>query len=503
MIGCGVQRATQIEEITQTTVAGVDTTALSADGLFRLEIPAAAVPSGTVITITTFHRAIPSLVGASYKVGPAGLSFNVPVTAKETLPSPLVTPSQVGLALIDDGRATKPFGPVGVAPVEEIHAGLLSVSDAVYGYGAVDVGTPCAHSQCMDSCDFCDPSDPACTAALRAGVCDASGRCQTRAPSSCTLSNIAEGWDQAPGTGRAFIVNNFGIADQPSIGFDYDGRCRATGDCADNALAPLGELGNDQIRQGLLGGESLILIELAGLDEPYTGDDDSLTVKIYGARDADEPFFPANNFQIPAGETTCCEFKIRADYLSAAPPQARLRMPARIHSGLLEVVRPEDGEFVGLFPLTDSSTVPSVGAPSAVARAQASFRVKGNLQGLDQGLLGMVLPLAALAQIQNPYCNTVGDPLCPAIIPDSTILDLLISVAEPDVDLDVPPNGLDHLERDILGNGRVKKCTAGDGTPIPPISADAPWTCALNARDGFSIAYELSAVPAHIVGVSF
>ena len=118
--------------------------------------------------------------------------------------------------------------------------------------------------------------------------CNGIGKCKGRITISRTgtkrptpiddpVLNI-EGWDDAPASGKAFIVNNIAIAGQDR-GFDIDGACDSTG-CIDNVLWRLGELGNDQIRQGLLGGESLLLMEVAGLDNPYQGEDRSVAVKI-------------------------------------------------------------------------------------------------------------------------------------------------------------------------------------------------------------------------------
>jgi len=193
-------------------------------------------------------------------------------------------------------------------------------------YTAFDCGTGsfCNAGRCETQCyvdDDCihppDCQDNPLACAPQGLRCNAVGRCirgtidtrphATRSVIDVGIPRIVEGWGDAPGTGHSFIVNALAIADR-ARGFDIDGDCRGPGDCIDNSLYQLGQLGNDQIRQGLLGGETLLLIELAGVDTPFAGNDTSLTAKFYGARDADDPFFPANNFDIPTGETHCCEF---------------------------------------------------------------------------------------------------------------------------------------------------------------------------------------------------
>ena len=66
-------------------------------------------------------------------------------------------------------------------------------------------------------------------------------------------------------------------------------------------------------------------MELAGLEENYRGEDESLTVKVYGARDADNPPYPRNNFGTVPGSEDCCAFRINPQSLQGNPPQAFAR----------------------------------------------------------------------------------------------------------------------------------------------------------------------------------
>lgn len=353
----------------------------------------------------------------------------------------------------------------------------------------------CAGRFCGESCTVCDVSSPACVN-VESATCNADGACVS-APVSCDIPSAPDGWDDAPGSGRAFIVNQVAITGADR-GFDLDGQCRGPGDCADNQLWQFGAIGNDQLRQGLLGGEFLIMIEIAGLDEPYTGDDESVTVRFYGARDADDPFFPANNFQIPTGETTCCEFKLNPDSVVGAPvqPRARARIPAKIEHGFIR----------GLTQTTIDFTL-TVGVPPhpdfRLERIRFSARLPTDLTRLEDVLLGGAVPIQTLAAIENPYCKTVT-PACPRALPQSSLLDFFATLAQPDIDLDVPPDGLEIVS--LGGNGRIAECRDGCSgcAPVPPIELAEPWSCVEDARmrDGYSVAFSLAGVAAKIVGIA-
>jgi hypothetical protein len=380
-------------------------------------------------------------------------------------------------------------------------------------------------TQCYNNLDCtrpaeCEGNPSACKA--RGLRCSSIGKCVgqirlVRPPTGVEVEverppQEIEGWDAPPAAGKAFIVNQIAIADKDR-GFDIDGACN-NGGCIDNYLWRLGELGNDQIRQGLLGGESLLLLELSGLTEPYRGDDDSMTVKIYGARDADDPFFPANNFKVPPGHTSCCEFKINPQSLNNLPPQARARAPAMIERGKLRSLAPVPIQFT----LT-------VGVPPHPEIRLERVLISGRIAELDEfneGLLGGAVPINTLAQTENPYCKTVS-PRCPVQFTDSTLIDLVSTLLgpQPDIDLDFDGN---ECVIDTDGNGAINLCCDGGGLgtglggcgsgttrcpndnvvqSIQPGDPRYAWKCALapDIADGYSVGITFTAVAAKIVGV--
>ena len=362
--------------------------------------------------------------------------------------------------------------------------------------------------ECADNLAGCRPKGLTCNGQGRCtGTYRFSGEIPKRDDGLDEVPAEIDGWEDPPGAGAAFIVDQIAIPNQDR-GFDLDGNCGDEG-CVDNFLWGLGDLGNDQIRQGLLGGESLLLIELAGLDQPFVGRDSSLTVKIYGARDADDPFFPANNFRVPDNRSTCCEFRINPKSLTGFPRVARARAPAEVDRGRLRSLVPVPIEF----------TI-TVGQPPhpeiRLEQVKISGRVASDLRRLSDGLLGGAVPVNTLAQTENPYCKTVSA-RCPFEFTDTTLIDLVSTLLGPIPDIDLDGDGLECVI-DTDGNGEVDRCC--DGNPsgisscpvgnrcpterIEPLTEGRPdWQCALNPRiaDGYSVSFTFTAVKATIVGI--
>jgi hypothetical protein len=327
--------------------------------------------------------------------------------------------------------------------------------------------------------------------------------CSTSPTPPLTQKTHHTGWDDPPGTGHVFVIDEIKIAESPDIGFPGpDGKIH-------NILAPIGQLWNDQLRQGLLGGEDLMLIEIAGIDEPFAGDDDEVTLKFYRALDADAPFYPANNFMIPMGETSCCQFLINLDSLAGAPPQARSRIPAKIVGGQLTgpIVDPfapaqAPVELPGVFLLATSTISEGV----ALAFPQISLRVSSDIDSpppvprLHDGLLGGAMTIHSLAQLKSTFCKA-DESDCFALFTQGTWLDYLAQTTQPDTDVD-GDGGLDRLQTAVTGSAGVGLCYGGHGALIPPLFPERPASCALQPQmgDGFSISLELEAVGAEVLG---
>lgn len=400
---------------------------------------------------------------------------------------------------------------------------LLTLSAAVAGPGCntrcetlddCGPGSFCREGRCDSECatDGDCRTPPECAAspascAPKGLRCNALGQCLDGAgrrvvvparpgPDLGSATDI-EGWEDRPGTGRAFVLSALAIAESGG-GLDVDGLCRGPGNCADNALARLGELGNDQIAQGLSTGESLLLVELAGLDVDgkgqFRGEDRTVAVKFYGARDADDPPYSQNNFERAAGEPDCCTFRIDRRSVQGTPLQATARAPAAIRRWRLRSL----ADATLRFTLT-------VGQPPhpeiRIERALVQAELTSTLQVLRDGLIGGAIPAQTLAATENPYCRGLSH-LCPRAIPDSSLLDLVVAtLLSPDIDISRPRDGLEALE--VGQNGRISRCEAADGAVIPAVDPARPWTCALapEVEDGYSVGLRFSAVAARVIGV--
>ncbi len=370
---------------------------------------------------------------------------------------------------------------------------------------ACPLGTTCASDgSCVGGCSSdadcpsfsCDDEDPCCS---ERGVCSA-GRC---APERIEEERcgpppeIPQGWSDLPGDGVTFVFNSAGILREAVV--DVDGRCGPRG-CADNKLAPIRELVNDQLRQSLLGGELLYALEIAGLDPDYNGFDRSVTLKIYPTQDFDDPFFTANNFRKPPGHTECCMFVPRAEGLAEATGVAKIRIPAQIIRGEIVTVEPQTVELVVPKVFSDEPEDPPFHTVW-FELGQLSASLPRDLSQLDDVIFSGAVRVSSLATICNPFCKSTS-PRCPSTMPEaSSILDLVMAVAgQPDIDLD--GDGLECLF-DAAGTGNVDRCC--DGAPACDLQSclqidppDPARSCAQSPQlaDGHSISFFFTGVPA-------
>lgn len=447
----------------------LETTAKSADGLFELTIPAGAFAAEKEIKITTRRDLTPQkTISLVYEVGPAGIIFDVPARATAKVPA---TAEGFGFTLVNgmNPAVADPInGAVFDAGNREVRGTVTNLS-LPYFTVANSSYDACALRQCGQSCSVCAAGDTSCTSPEGAFTCDDGGAC-VRGVAQCLPP---DGWDDPIGSGKAFIVNSFAIADaQPG-----------------NRTAPFGAFINDQLRQGLLGGEMLRLIELTALDDPYLGDDDSLTLRTFRAKDFDDPYFPANNFQVPAGHTVCCEFLVEDPAFGVGAANLN-RTRGQVVNHRLETVAGVDSFTLTQplgenFPLTDARII-------ATLPAAANELLEGRIEG--------TFTFATLASASNPFCRTVS-PECTVQFLESSLLDLFTTLIGLTADVDRDGDGLETV-LDMDGDARIDRCLNGDGMIIPPTDQSRPDSCVLDTRmaDGFSVVVDFTAVAAKIRG---
>ena len=490
------ERDTLLLESTTTKIPCQGGVATSADGRFAVRFDADTINCDTEVTVETVRDfEMDGLVSFVYRVGPKGLVFARQAEVSYALDGE-GSAASLRFVVVDEDRPDVLEGSAVDAGGQRIRGRIRRLDKHLFAIHRYEP-PGCETLVCNQACELCEAGTARCV--QPSGYCDSAGACRPEIDVVCLDGGMPDGWTTPPGRGRFFVINGIGIGSQEQ-GFDIDGRCDGNS-CIDNVLWPLGELTNDQFRQALLGGDLIVLLELAGLDEPYIGEDPSLTFKVYGGIDADDPVDPANNFKVPPGEITCCEFRLTPQSLSGIPPQARTRSPSRIERGRLRTLSP--------VPL---SITLGFGVPPypelRLERALVSSRVPSNLREMTQGVIGAAVAMGTLAQTENPFCRTVG-PRCP-MLGGSSMLDFVSTlVGPPDVDLD--GDGLECV-RDLDGDGEIDLCCDGAGvqdacvvdactaSAVPPVDPARPWTCALRPEmaDGFSIGLTFSAVAATI-----
>jgi hypothetical protein len=318
------------------------------------------------------------------------------------------------------------------------------------------------------------------------------------------LEKPPDGWDLAAGEGLMFVMNHIEMGGQGS-GFDLD-----LDGYIDNVLYAVADHVNPSITQGVLQGEVLILLEIAGLEDPYDGWDDSVTLKVYGGVDADYPVDNLNNFsQRPGREGRCCEFNIdpRWTMAESGVRQANVRAPAKIEN--YKLVAPST------YPhhTFDIEFLLTVGPPPyhfiKIANSRIEFELDSDLSGLRDGILGGGLTANSLAAIENPFCGSQG-PTCPSGNSRSTLLDLTSYLAGPSPDVDVDGDGRECALAtgaegviDLCCDGAATVCSAADkvcaGDVIESLTAE-PSGCAISPAltDGYSTTFLFTAVAARL-----
>lgn len=494
LVLAGCSSTVEVLESTTVEIPASGGTISSADGLFGLRFGEAA--KAQEVTIETVHDLRrPEFVSKVYLV-----RADDPTTrALEAIydASGLDEPRRSVLATIESPEAT-----VLSTRLDETDVALRASDVAVHDRHFVVTelefrNGDCQESVCNSSCAYCDPAEQLCVP--RVGFCGMAGECL---PAAATCEGRGfEGWDALPTEGVGFVIDSLSVA-AVGEGLDLDDRCDASG-CADNAMAWVAPIVGDSMRQALLGGGVITVIELLGLDEPYVGRDDALVARLYVGRDADDPPFPANNFAPAPGQSTCCEFLIDVDY-PGVPPAPRAKAPARIERGRLRTLAPTEFSAPSLFlglPLFNPEQ--SVHLTALYLDAVPS----SDLSRLDSGRMGAVLPARYLSALQG-ICNgpTWG---CSVTFPEvATMLDITVAYAGPP-DIDVDGDGLECV-LDTDADGLIDRCCDGEvdacgqcSQPVPPLDVNVPGSCLADPRmaDGYSIALEFTAVRAQILGV--
>lgn len=107
---------------------------------------------------------------------------------------------------------------------------------------------------------------------------------------------------------------------------------------------------DDQLRQSILSGETLVLFEVLSDELPSSESRDCQegALALYQGRDADEPAFPANNFVVPPEHDACCAFKVESASLEDGGLRPKVQWPLHIQGRELRSIESLDFDL----PLT-------------------------------------------------------------------------------------------------------------------------------------------------------
>lgn len=260
----------------------------------------------------------------------------------------------------------------------------------------------------------------------------------------------------------AFVQRHLAILPRDS-GLDLDGD-----GTVDNALSVLAPLANPIWEEQVSSGATLMVITYDGLTAPLA-DGAKPEMALFLAVDDDVPADASNDFEgsgrfrVPAGQyDVSCRPTTSIDGVTAAGGVLTGRAPR------LELV----AQRFGTYELLDVVLTSRPSQPDADGRFTRT-----------DGVLAGTLTICGLSRIP---LLTDGS---------STLLDLVVRnfALAPDVDGD--GDGFERIVADA--SGAIASCVDGDGTPI----AGHECVCDPRIQDRYSVAFEITGVPARLVDV--
>ncbi len=298
------------------------------------------------------------------------------------------------------------------------------------------------------------------------------------------------------GSGQVFALRSWRFAGARE-GLDGASPCTNDQPCWENRLAFLGRF-NDQLRQHVLGGDLLQLVELVGLDSSE-GLDPQWVLKAYLGLDADHPPAPANNFQPSERLEGCCEF--RAAERSVEAGQARVIAAGVYGEGVATTT--EDSSYELVLDI-DEGVLQTV---IKISLVRWRFWLNAEPPTIEGRLAG-VASIFELAGQPDRTCwgsqNCTWGWSAPV-----TWLDTVATRVTPDRDLD--GDGLESVY-DADGDGHIDRCCDGPlepdgscrpGEEVRALLLEDPGSCALQPEmaDGYSLTMAFEGVPAQLIGV--
>jgi hypothetical protein len=268
------------------------------------------------------------------------------------------------------------------------------------------------------------------------------------------------------GSGPTFMIDQMTLP--PSgVGIDVDGNGSVDGHL-NEAWRGMFVYMEQLVQSGIASGRFLTMVEFAGIDLPYGGDDAEVTVKYYRCDDADSD--PTNNLCTDPG---CGRMVADPEYLSAGQTVFR-SLPVPILDqyvtapvfGVLEMDIGQD-QLLRVRRLHIAASLPLA------------------LDVIDDGLLCGVTTVRDADAMG--FCVLMPQICVPLGMPADLSVAALLAVQGVQPDIDIDGDGLETYSVDL--EGYVDLCVDGDGTEIPGQGCLSD----IRMADGFSLCFAFHA----------
>jgi len=288
---------------------------------------------------------------------------------------------------------------------------------------------------------------------------------------------LSDGFDDPAGSGPTFFIEDYTPDPDEALTWALDIDGDGDEDRALNLLSEQYQLLGYDFSEFVRSGVILSVIEVAGLEQPYTGSDSGVTFKVYRTRDADQDY--GNNTCEGEG---CAQFVAHPDQLVDGQTLFRLG-PAPIEDHHFRVEMSEASELTVDF---------GIDVPIPFLKVRVEVLLPDALDGIPAGVLCGAVPASSLNGI--PLCAvTNGASFDQNTCDDDTSVAFVIARlgAQPDIDID--GDGLETYAVDF--SGEVLSCQDGDGSLI-----EGP-DCLSDPRiaDGFSVCASFRGIPAELI----
>ncbi len=278
----------------------------------------------------------------------------------------------------------------------------------------------------------------------------------------------SDGQDASIGSCPTFVLDSITVT-PPGQGLDVDGDGTPDG-AINRAWDPMRAAVDNALMSDVSAGETMLAVEICGIEQPYQGDDTAVTLKLYPSDDADTD--PTNNF---CGEPGCGQVVPQADDIedgqsihhSAPTPLVATLFEA----AMLGVYVIDPGDFN--LPLN---------------KMRVRMWIPTTLRELVDGTLCGVSSARELHRAELPVCEWLPLICLNPSVPETLSMAQYMVLMNEQPELDVDGDGAERFELD--DRAQILRCHDGDGRIIEgPDCLDDPGMV-----DGYVLCIDLHGV---------